>query len=129
MGAVRSSVSCSNTPAQYAFLKADENPSVEAEKRAFFDMLKRRYDAVKQFIGSHPCPPSIRALPFNSGYFMSFKMNGISAEQLRKNLLAAHGIGAVSFGEEYLRIAFAGIDEAQIESVYSKLYDTAGAMV
>ena len=57
MGAVRSSVSCSNTPAQFAFLKADGNSGVEAEKRAFFDMLQRRYDAVKHFIANHPPPP------------------------------------------------------------------------
>ena len=60
---------------------------------------------------------------------MSFKMNGINAEELRHKLLAAHGIGAVSFGKDYLRIAFASIDEEQIESVYSNLYETAAAMV
>jgi aspartate/methionine/tyrosine aminotransferase len=125
MGAVRSSVSCANTPAQHLILKAMEDPRTAAEKEEYYGILRGRYRAVKDFIGKKTGHPLLRVLPFNSGYFMSFRCLGISAETLRRELLAKHGIGAIALGSEYLRIAFAGIDEDRIQEVYQTIYDTA----
>ncbi|MDR2103881.1 MAG: aminotransferase class I/II-fold pyridoxal phosphate-dependent enzyme, partial [Treponema sp.] len=114
MGAIRSSVSCANTPAQYFILQALEDKRSAAEKEQFQETLRRRYRRVKDIIGEQGDHPALEALPFNSGYFMSFRCRGINAETLRTELLARHGIGTVSLGENYLRIAFAGIDEEKI---------------
>jgi aspartate/methionine/tyrosine aminotransferase len=128
MGGIRSSVSCANTPAQYLIIQAMEDPRTISEKARFQDLMLKRYQAVKQFTLSHPDHSALAPLPFNSGYFMSFRTKGISAEKLRQELLAKHGIGVVSLGENCLRVAFAGLDEEVIESTYKTIYDTAAEL-
>ncbi|MDR0722703.1 MAG: aminotransferase class I/II-fold pyridoxal phosphate-dependent enzyme [Treponema sp.] len=125
MGAIRSSVSCANTPAQYLLLKTLQDERTSPEKEGYHALLQRRYQQVKQFLAEHPAHPHLRPLPFNSGYFMSFRCIGMSAEALRQELLAKHGIGTISFGETYLRVAFASMDEEQIPGVYQVIYDVA----
>jgi aspartate/methionine/tyrosine aminotransferase len=128
MGAIRSSVSCTNTSAQYLMLKAMEDPRTPAEKERFHQMLQGRYRVVKSFIQAHPNHPVLKPLPFNSGYFMSFYCAGVDAEALRQELLFKHGIGAVSLGPRYLRLAFSGIDEELLTGVYQIIYDTAAQL-
>ncbi|MDR2618961.1 MAG: aminotransferase class I/II-fold pyridoxal phosphate-dependent enzyme [Treponema sp.] len=125
MGAIRSSVSCANTPAQHIIIKALEDPRTQPEKIQFQEMMQRRYNAVKAFIAANPDHPVLTPLPFNSGYFMSFRCEKINAESLRRELLSKHGIGAISLGERCLRVAFSGLDEDQIPAVYRTIYDTA----
>jgi aspartate/methionine/tyrosine aminotransferase len=128
MGAIRSSVSCANTPAQYIMLRAMEDKRTPPEKEGFLNTMKGRYRKVKAFINSNPPHPVLKPLPFNSGYFMCFRCEGLSAEKLRQELLVTRGIGAISLEDRYLRIAFAGIDEEKIEAVYRIIYDTAAGM-
>jgi aspartate/methionine/tyrosine aminotransferase len=125
MGIIRSSVSCTNTPAQYLMLKTMDDPRTAGEKEAYCRMLCSRYRRVKQFIAENGEHPVLKPLPFNSGYFMSFRCDGIDAEALRRELLAAHGIGTVVLEEKYLRIAFAALDEDKIPPVYRAIYQTA----
>ncbi|MDR2601864.1 MAG: aminotransferase class I/II-fold pyridoxal phosphate-dependent enzyme [Spirochaetaceae bacterium] len=124
MGAVRSSVSCASSASQFAYLKACKNGSKE-EKTRYFKMLKERYLAVKEFIAGRESPGALRAMPFNSGYFMSFQTIGVCAEELRKALLKKHGIGTIAINGDCLRVAFASLNKEQIYDVYSALYDTA----
>jgi aspartate/methionine/tyrosine aminotransferase len=125
MGAIRSSVSCANTPAQYLMLKAMEDGRTEGEKRHYRQIMKARYEKVKHAVSAHRDHPALKPLPFNSGYFMCFRCLGVDPETLRQELLHTHGIGAVSLGEHYLRIAFSGIEEEKIPQVYETVYDTA----
>jgi aspartate/methionine/tyrosine aminotransferase len=124
MGIIRSSVSCANTPAQNLMLKTMEDERTPVEKENFFRLLKSRYRTVKQFIASHPNHPVLSPLPFNSGYFMSFRCGGVDAETLRRALLD-RGIGTVALDEQYLRVTFAAIDEKDIPGVYETIYETA----
>ena len=124
MGAIRSSVSCTNTSAQYLMLKAMEDLRTPGEKERYRNMLQRRYNLVKTFINANPNNPVLRPLPFNSGYFMSFHCE-VDAEALRQELLAKHGIGVIALGEHYVRVAFSSIDEEKITAVYRTIYDTA----
>jgi aspartate/methionine/tyrosine aminotransferase len=128
MGAIRSSVSCANSPAQYIIIDAMEDPRTPPEKIRFQIMLQRRYEAVKRFIREHPRHRVLKPLPFNSGYFMCFRCEGVSAEALRRELLENRGIGVVALGEDCLRITYAALDEEQIEPVYRSIYDAAAAM-
>ena len=128
MGAIRSSVSCVNTPAQHIILKSLEDPRTPKEKQYFHEMMQKRYNKVKEFIAKNPENPVLTPMPFNSGYFMSFRCNGVSAEKLRLELLSRHGIGVISLGEACLRVAFSSLDEEQIEPVYRVIYDTAAEM-
>jgi len=128
MGAIRSSVSCANTPAQHIILKSLEDKRTADEKTVFQNLMQKRYNKVKDFIAGNPKLPSFSPLPFNSGYFMSFHCEGFSAEKLRQRLLAEHGIGVVALGEKCLRVAFSSLDEEQIFPVYRCIYDTAAKM-
>jgi aspartate/methionine/tyrosine aminotransferase len=125
MGIIRSSVSCANTPAQHLILKVLSDPRTAGEKKANYELLRGRYRAVRAFIAENPAHPKLSPMPFNSGYFMSFRCNGIDAEALRKKLLADHGIGTIALGPGILRVAFAALEEEQIPEIYGIIYGTA----
>jgi aspartate/methionine/tyrosine aminotransferase len=128
MGAIRSSVSCANTPAQYLMLKTMTDPRTPGEKEHYYQMLLGRYRAVKRFIEEEGDHPVLKPLPFNSGYFMSFRCEGLDAETLRRELLTRHGIGAVALEEKYLRITFAALEADIIPRIYKTIYRTAEAL-
>ncbi|MFW5729172.1 MAG: aminotransferase, partial [Spirochaetota bacterium] len=69
-------------------------------------------------------PDCLTPLPFNSGYFMTFACEGIDAEALRQALLD-RGIGTIAVGSAYLRVAYATVEEEQLEAFFSELYETA----
>ncbi|MDR1212400.1 MAG: aminotransferase class I/II-fold pyridoxal phosphate-dependent enzyme [Spirochaetaceae bacterium] len=124
MGTIRSSVSCVNTPAQAIMLKTLADPKTGEEKEAFFRIMKKRYRAVRDFVAGRGGHRVLEALPFNSGYFMSFLCKGISAEKLRRELLSVHGIGTVAL-DSYLRVAFSSLEEDQIPEIFEIIYRTA----
>ena len=127
MGVIRSSVSCSATPSQSLLMHSYADPENEVQKAAFRKILEARYRAVRRFVDSHKSR-AIETLPFNSGYFMSLRLNGIDAETLRKKLLSEKGIGTISIDSRTLRVAFSSIDEDKIESVYTDIYAAADEM-
>ncbi|HCC38236.1 MAG TPA: hypothetical protein DEQ14_11880 [Treponema sp.] len=125
MGAIRSSASCANTSAQYLMIKAMEDARTPAEKEQFMTMLQRRYNLVKKFTVENAGHPVLEPMPFNSGYFMSFRCKEINAETLRRELLTKYGVGVISLGDHCLRVAFSSIDEEKITETYRIIYDTA----
>ena len=127
MGVIRSSVSCSATPSQSLLMRSYSDPENEVQKTVLRKILEARNRAVRRFVNAHESSV-IEALPFNSGYFMSFRLNGIDAETLRKKLLSEKGIGTIAIDSHTLRVAFSSIDEDKIESVYTDIYATADEM-
>jgi aspartate/methionine/tyrosine aminotransferase len=125
MGVIRSSVSCSNTPAQHLLIRTLDSEKNLDEKKRFYEILKGRYRVLRRFVDSRKEHPVLRALPFNSGYFMSFACNGIDAGELRRKLLSEKGIGTIAFGNTWLRIAFSAISEEEIEPVLEQVFKTA----
>jgi aspartate/methionine/tyrosine aminotransferase len=125
MGLIRSSVSCSTTISQSLVSKIYAAPDLPAQKAEYFTMLKRRYQKVRAFVDEKKGHPVLEALPFNSGYFMSFRCNGINAEALRVKLLEERQIGTIAIDVRTLRIAFASIDEDLIDAVYTEVYAVA----
>ncbi len=124
MGAIRSSVSCASTPPQSILLRAYKDSAMENEKAAFRAILEKRYHLVKDFVNTHTSR-HLEALPFNSGYFMSFHLYKLDAELLRQKLLNDKGIGTIAIDEHTLRVAFSSLNEDKIETVYQAIYDTA----
>ena len=114
MGVIRSSVSSSSGLAQQLLLKALLYPGYETQKARYRKILEGRYKAMKNYLGSRKLPSSLKPLPFNSGYFMSFECEGFSAEALRQKLLDELGIGTISMQDKYLRIAFSSVEESQM---------------
>jgi aspartate/methionine/tyrosine aminotransferase len=123
MGAIRSSVSCANTPMQVLLTKILTSEACDKEKTDYFDIMRRRYLEVKKSVARHG--NSLVALPFNSGYFMCFKCPDIDAEVLRRNLLYKHGIGVVAFGRDFIRIAFSAIEKELIPQVIATVFQAA----
>ena len=123
MGLIRSSVSCSSSPSQSISLRAFSEPKIEEEKKALRDMLCARYKKVRAFVDSHKSSV-LEALPFNSGYFMSFKTK-CNAEELRLKILHEKQIGTISIDSSTLRVAFSSVDEEKIDEVYTAIYETA----
>lgn len=126
MGLIRSSVSCSSTPSQSLALRAFSDPALENQKKDFRKLLEERYTEVKKFVTSHTSK-NLEALPFNSGYFMSFHTK-VDAEQLRQKILHEKQIGTVAIDSETLRVAFSSLEKEQVETVYKAIYDCADNM-
>lgn len=129
MGDIRSSVSCCSTPPQAILLRAFKEPSLEADKKTYRDMLEKRYHRVKAFLQTKKDHKVLQPMPFNSGYFMSLHCSGIDAEALRQKLLHEKGIGVVAIDSKTIRVAFSSIDVDIIDHVYQAIYDTADEMV
>lgn len=124
MGLIRSSVSCSTTPSQSMMLRALKEPTINEEKLSYRKVLEKRYKIVRAFVDSHKSD-KLTPMPFNSGYFMSFALNGIDAEQMRQRLLNEKGIGTIAIDSKTLRVAFSSLDEDKIEPVYTAIYEMA----
>jgi aspartate/methionine/tyrosine aminotransferase len=132
MGAIRSSVSCANTPAQSLLPKVLSDPRTVGEKERGFLLLKERYEAVKKAVAGHADSAALSALPFNSGYFMCFRCNKVDAEVLRKRLLEDYGIGVIALGTPengYIRLAFSSLDKEMIAPVYETVFAVADEMM
>ncbi len=127
MAAIRSSVSCSSTPSQSLVMHALKDDEHNKQKVECRNMLKRRYDLVRNFVNTHTSKV-LEPLPFNSGYFMSFRVNTGKAEEIRKALLKEKGIGIIQIDPYTLRVAFSSIDEDKIDSVYTSIYNVADAL-
>jgi len=56
--------------------------------------------------------------PFNSGYFMCLKLDGVDAEKLRLHLLDQYGVGTIAINSTDLRVAFSCIDVGDIEELF-----------
>ena len=127
LGLIRSSVSCNSTLSQTLLMRAYADSEHHVQQAAFRKTLECRYRAVRNFVDTHSSR-ILKPLPFNSGYFMSFYVDKIDAEELRNRLLSDKGIGTIAIDSNTLRVAFSSIDEDKIESVYSDIYETAEKM-
>jgi aspartate/methionine/tyrosine aminotransferase len=124
MGAVRSTVSNSSVLAQNLVLRAVKSPTYEAEKRAAFDELAARYRKVKAILAARTSA-ALAPLPFNSGYFLSFRLAKGTAEDLRRELLMQDGVGTIAIDEKVLRVAFSSVDLADLERLFATIYAAA----
>ena len=120
MGAIRASISNSSKMAQTLVLKSLPSETYWQEKEEGFEILKSRYLKVREVIAAYSEDSPLKALPFNSGYFMTFLYDG-NSEKLRTHLLDAYGVGTISIQEKYLRIAYSSVELADIEDLYAIL--------
>jgi aspartate/methionine/tyrosine aminotransferase len=123
MGAVRCSVSSSSSLSQSLLLRGMESPAYGEEKKRVFALLRERYQRSRQTLEALPGP--VRALPFNSGYFLSFDTGTLSAERLRQTLLKEQGIGTISIRDRYLRVAYSSVDVEKLDDLYQTIMQTA----
>ena len=127
MGVIRSSVSCSSTPPQSLMLRAMKDGEIDKQKAELRKVLEDRYKIVRNFVNTHKSNV-LEAMPFNSGYFMSFEVKGKDAELLRQKLLKEDGIGTVAIDSKTLRVAFSSIEKEKLTLVYEAIYKAAESL-
>jgi aspartate/methionine/tyrosine aminotransferase len=126
-GTIRSSISNSSNLSQSIIARLLSSPNHQSEKDLAYERLKRRFDRVTELVADSSRPEALRPLPFNSGYFMTFACEGIDAEKLRQALLD-RGIGTIAVGSAYLRVAYATVEEEELEPFFRELYETAASL-
>jgi aspartate/methionine/tyrosine aminotransferase len=131
IGSLRAVVSNSSNLSQNLLLKVMNEPTYQDQKQKARGVLEERYRRIKEWLAEkdplHRDSP-LQPLPFNSGYFMSFRCRGVDAETLRLELLE-RGIGTISIGSEYLRVAFAAVDKENLPELFDEIYAAAEELV
>ena len=121
-GCIRGTISTGPHPSQTLVLKALQSPLFETQRKEKEAILRERAAKVKSLLDSGKYGDAWEYYPFNSGYFMCLKLNGVDAEALRTHLLEAYGVGTISIGSTDLRVAFSCVDLPDIEPLFDLIY-------
>jgi aspartate/methionine/tyrosine aminotransferase len=127
MGALRSTISNSSMLAQNLILHSLQDPQRAAQKAEAAKLLRERYECAKSILARRKST-AIEPLPFNSGYFMSFRLLRGKAEDLRKALLTESGVGTIAINDTCLRVALSSVDVEKLEELFDLIYSTADKM-
>jgi len=117
-GCIRGNISNASHLSQSILLKALDDPRLETEKAAKFNILKSRALKVKSVLADEKYKEAWDVYPFNSGYFMCLKLKTVEAETLRVHLLDRYGVGLIALGKHDLRVAFSCVDENMIQELF-----------
>lgn len=121
-GAVRGNISNISQLSQSMLYKVYSAPTYEASKKKKYDVLKSRYDVLKDKLSDPKYAQYFSALPFNSGYFMCVEpKKNLEAEEIRKHLLEKYSTGVIVLGK-VIRLAFSAVPEAKIPELVENLY-------
>ena len=127
-GAIRGNISNCALPSQTALLKAMDDPQYEAQKQEKCNLLKTRALKVKEVVYDAKYADLWTPYPFNSGYFMCVKLNGIEAEAFRVKLLDDYQIGTIATGPSDIRVAFSCVEVDDIAALFEAMADCAQTM-
>lgn len=117
-GAVRGNISNASNLSQSLLVQAFESPTYNAEKKAKFDILQARYNAVRNTLKDSKYAEFFKPLPYNSGYFMCIKpADGIDAENVRMLLIEKYSIGTINING-LIRIAFSAVAERDVKAMF-----------
>ena len=121
-GAVRGNISNAANISQSLLLEAFNNPDYLAQKVAKYNIMKKRYDAVKETLADEKYSDCFKALPYNSGYFMCIQLaDGLDGEAIRQLLISKYSIGTISLGK-ILRIAFSAVAASDVKEMFEGIY-------
>jgi len=122
-GFIREQISSASKMSQSLLIRAYKHPNYNAEKQVKFDLLKKRYEKVKEVLSSNKnYGDYFSALPFNSGYFMCVRFkSGINAEKIRELLAKKYSIGVIQL-HGLLRIAFSSTPTDELPMVFESIF-------
>lgn len=118
MGAIRASISNCTSLSQAIVLAALRSPTLPAERREKFEILRARAQRVREVVYREKYARHWDVYPFNAGYFMCIRVKGVPAEKLRLHLLEKYGIGVIAMGQNDIRVAFSCLELDQIEPLF-----------
>ena len=121
-GAVRGNISNAANISQSLLLSAFEDPDYKAQKAQKFNIMKERYDAVKEALIDEKYASYFKPLPYNSGYFMCVKLaEGLDGELIRKILIEKYSIGIVNLNN-VIRVAFSAMAASDAKELFEGIY-------
>jgi len=121
-GAIRGNISNAANISQSLMFAAYSSPEYAAQKKMKFEIMKKRFEAVKEALKEEKYKKYFRALPYNSGYFMCVKLaEGLDSEQIRQLLINKYSIGTISLNG-ILRIAFSAVSASDIREMFEGIY-------
>ena len=121
MGAIRASISNCTALSQAIVLAALRSPTLPAERREKFEILRARAERVREVVYQPKYARHWDVYPFNAGYFMCLRVKGVEAERLRVHLLEKYGAGVIAMGQTDVRIAFSCLELGQIEPLFEAI--------
>ncbi|MFH1943440.1 MAG: aminotransferase class I/II-fold pyridoxal phosphate-dependent enzyme, partial [bacterium] len=123
-GAIRGSISNASRVSQTLLLKAITSKTLQQEKKKKFDLLKTRFDKVREVVHREKkYERFFTPLPFNSGYFMCIELKeGLDAESIRQTLLNEYSTGIIALGN-LIRIAYSSVAEGDIPTLFENIYE------
>jgi aspartate/methionine/tyrosine aminotransferase len=127
-GCIRGAVSNCSHASQSILLGAMNDPDYASEKRAKFEVLRARAARVKDVLAGSRYASAWTPYPFNSGYFMCLRLQGLNAEAYRLRLLDRYGIGVIATAPTDIRVAFSCIEEKDIADLFEQMFQCARDM-
>jgi len=121
-GAIRSAISNVPMLSQTLVERALASETIASEREGKRELLRLRAERVHQVATAPRFRESWEVYPFNSGYFMCVKVNGVDAGQVRSHLLDAYGIGLIATSGSDLRVAFSCLELEQVEPLFDALH-------
>ena len=107
-------------------ISAYGDKNYEKEKVGKFNVLKRRYEKMRDLFAAHAeYRPFFTPLPFNSGYFMCIRTRPGAAEPIRRLLVEKFGTGVIAQSGDIIRIAFSSTPYSMTEKLLDNIYKAA----
>ena len=121
-GAIRGNISNAANISQSLLLTAFESQEYTDQKKAKYDIMKRRYSAVKDALTEEKYKEYFKAIPYNSGYFMCIQLaDGLVGEEVRQVLINKYSIGLISLGN-VLRVAYSAVAASDVKEMFEGIY-------
>jgi len=122
-GAIRGSISNAANISQSLLLAAFNSAEYADQKVAKYNIMKKRYDAVKASLSGEKYKEYFTAIPYNSGYFMCIQLaEGLEGEKIRKLLIDKYSIGVISLNN-VLRIAYSAVAANDVSEMFEGIYN------
>ena len=122
-GLIRGTISNCPHHSQAILLKAMSDGDYARQRREKFALMSARAAKVKEVLSQDRFADAWTPYPFNSGYFMCVKLNGLDGEAFRVRLLEEYGIGVIASGGSDIRIAFSCLEEADIGPLFDAIFE------
>lgn len=127
-GAIRGGISNVPQLSQTLVERSLQNPDLQKERDEKCEILRVRAERVYEVANRAEYEESWSVYPFNSGYFMLVKVNGVDAEKLRVHLLDEHQVGLIATSATDIRVAFSCLDVNDVEPLFEALHQAIGEL-
>ena len=122
-GLIRGTISNCPHHSQAILMKAMSDGDYARQRQEKFSVMSARAAKVKEVLSQDRFADAWTPYPFNSGYFMCVKLNGLDGEAFRVRLLQEYGIGVIASGGSDIRVAFSCLEEADIAPLFDAMFE------